>query len=60
MVGPITELQGENVIDGSAGIQCVGVLVVADEAVLSSQDQHRSVDQFQSELLILTWESKTM
>lgn len=36
MVGPITELQGENVIDRSAGVQCVGVLVVADESVLSS------------------------
>lgn len=54
MVGPITELQGENVVDGSAGIQRVGVLVVADKTVLSSQDQHGPVDQFQSELLVLT------
>lgn len=55
MVGPVTKLQGENVIDRSAGVQCVGVPVVADESVLSSQDQHGSVDQFQSELLVLTW-----
>lgn len=53
VVGPITELQGENVIDGSAGVQRVGVPVVADESVLSSQDQHGPVDQFQSELLVL-------
>lgn len=53
MVGAITELQGENVIDRSAGVQCVGVLVVADESVVSSQDQHGSVDQFQSELFVL-------
>lgn len=53
MVGPVTELKGENIIDRSTGIQCVGVLVVADEAVLSSEDQHRSIDQFQSQLFIL-------
>lgn len=54
MVGPIAELQGENVIDRSAGIQRVGVFVVADETVLSSQYQHGPVDQFQGELLVLT------
>lgn len=54
MVGPVTEQQGENVIDRSAGVECVGVPVMADEAVLSSQDQHGSVDQFQNELFILT------
>lgn len=54
MIRPITELQVENVIDGSAGIQCVGVLVVADKTILSSEDQHGPVDQFQSELFVLT------
>lgn len=54
MVGPITELQAENVIDWSAGIQCVWVLVVADESILSSQNQHGAVDQFQRELFVLT------
>lgn len=54
VVGPFAELKGENVIDRSAGIQRVGVPVVADEAVLPPQDQHGSVDQFQSEQLILT------
>lgn len=54
MVGPITEVQGENVIDWSAGVQCIGVPVVADESILPSQNQHGAVDQFQSELFVLT------
>lgn len=54
MVGAIIELQSEDVIDGSVGIQRVGVPVAADESMLPSQDQHGSVDQFHSEQFILT------
>lgn len=53
VVRPVTELQGENVVDRSAAVQEVGVLVAADESVLSSQDQHGPVDQLQGELLVL-------
>lgn len=53
VVRPIAKMQCENVVDRSAAVQCVRVLVVADESVLSSQDQHGSVDQFQSELFVL-------
>lgn len=53
MIRPITELQGEDVIDRSAAVQRIGAPVVADEAVLSSQDQHGTVNQFQSELFVL-------
>lgn len=55
VVRPVTEAQGEDVVDGSAGVQCVGALVVADVAVLPFEDQHRSVDQLQVELLVLAW-----
>lgn len=55
VVGPVAELQAENVINGPAGIQCVGLPVVADEAVLPPQDQHGPVDEFQSEPFVLTW-----
>lgn len=58
VIGPVTELQGKNVIDWSAGVQRVGVPVVADESILPSQDQHGSVDQFQGEQFILTWQRK--
>lgn len=30
--------------------------MVADESILSSQNQHGSVDQFQCELFVLTWQ----
>lgn len=53
VVGAVAELQAENVVNGSAGVQSVGVLVVADEAVLPSEDQRGPVDQFQTELLVL-------
>lgn len=53
VVSPVAELQAEDVVDGPAAVQQVGVLVVTDEAVLSSQDQHRPVDQFQRQLLVL-------
>lgn len=59
MVGPITELQSEDVIDGPVGVQRVGVPVVADESMLASQNQHGSVDQFQSEQFIVTWRKKS-
>jgi len=59
MVRPVTELQGEDVVDRSAAVQQVGVLVVADESVLSSQDQYGPVDELQGELLVLTWREKT-
>lgn len=55
MVGPVAELQAENVVDGSAGVQRVGFPVVADEAVLPPQDQHGPVEEFQSEPFVLTW-----
>lgn len=55
MVGPVAELQAEDVINGSAGVQRVGRPVVADEAVLPPQDQHGPVDEFQSEPFVLTW-----
>lgn len=58
VIGSAAVLQGEDVVDWSAGVQCVGVPVVADEAVVPSQDQHGPVDQFQSELLVLTWRKK--
>lgn len=57
VVGPAAELQSEDVVDGSAGVQRVGVLVVADESVLSSEDQHGSVDELQGELLVFTWDT---
>lgn len=44
IVRPVVELQGEDVVDGSAGVQRVGVLVVADESIVPSQDQHGPVD----------------
>lgn len=53
MVGPITEVQSEDVIDGPVGIQRVGVPVVADESMLASQNQHGSVDQFHSEQFVV-------
>lgn len=54
VVGPITKLQSEDVIDGPVGVQRVGVPVVADESMLASQNQHGSVDQFQSEQFVVT------
>lgn len=54
MVGAITELQSKDVIDGSVGVQRVSVPVVADESMLPSQNQHGSVDQFQTQQIILT------
>lgn len=59
MVGPITEVQSEDVIVGPVGIQRVGVPVVADESMLASENQHGSVDEFQSEQFILTCKPKT-
>lgn len=55
MVGPVAELQSEDVVDGPVGVQRVGVPVVADEPVLASENQHGSVDQLQGEQLIVTW-----
>lgn len=55
VVGAVAELQAKNVINWSAGVQRVGVPVVADESILPPQDQHGPVDQFQSEPLVLTW-----
>lgn len=37
-VSAVVEDQGENVVDGSIGVQGVGVLVVAHKAVLAAQD----------------------
>lgn len=54
VVGAITELQSKDVIDGSVGVQCVGVPMVADESMLPSQNQHGSVDQLQTQQIILT------
>lgn len=59
VVGPITKLQSEDVIDGPVGVQRVGVPVVADESMLASQNQHGSVDQFQSEQFVVTWREKS-
>lgn len=59
VVSPIAELQSEDVIDGPVGVQRVGVPVVADESMLASQNQHGSVDQFQSEQFIVTWQRKS-
>lgn len=55
VVGTVAELQAEDVINGSAGVQRVGFPVVADEAVLPPQDQHGPVDEFQSEPFVLAW-----
>lgn len=55
VVGAVAELEGEDVIDRAVGVQSVGVFVVADVAVVSPQDQNRSVDELQDQLLILTY-----
>lgn len=49
IVGAIIEDQWENVIDRSICVQSVGVLVVTHEAILSTKDQHRAVDEFHQE-----------
>lgn len=53
LVGAIAEADVEDVVDGAVGVEQVGAAVVADEAVLAPQHQHRAVDQLQGELLIL-------
>lgn len=53
-VGAVVEDQGENVVDGSVGVQGVGVLVVAHKAVLAAQDQHGPVDELHQEQLVVT------
>lgn len=49
IVGAIVEDQRENVIDGSICIQSVGILVVTHKAILPTEDQHRTVDEFHQE-----------
>lgn len=53
-VGAVIEDQGENVVDGSIGVQGVGALMVAHEAVLAAQDQHGPVDELHQEQLVIT------
>lgn len=48
-VGAVVEDQGENVVDGSIGVQGVGALVVTHKAVLAAQDQHGPVDELHQE-----------
>lgn len=54
MVRSITELQGEDVINGPVCIHGVGVLVVTHISMLTPQDYYGSVDQLQHQLLILS------
>lgn len=53
VVGAVIEDQSEDVVDGSIHIQSVGALVVTHKAVLSTKDQHRAVDEFHQEQLII-------
>lgn len=56
VVGAVVEEQPEDVVDGAVGVQGVGVLVVAHEAVLPAQDQHGPVDELHQEQFVITWE----
>lgn len=54
VVGAVVEDQREDVVDRPIGVQSVGVLVVADEAVLSAQDQHGPVNELHQEQFVIT------
>lgn len=54
VVGAVAEDQREDVVDRPIGVQSVGVLVVADEAVLSAQDQHGPVNELHQEQFVIT------
>ncbi len=59
VVCAVIELQCKYVIDWTIGIQCIRVLVVANIAVFSPQDQNGPIDQLQNQLLVLTWRKTT-
>lgn len=54
VVGAVAEMQSEDVVDGAVGVQRVGALVVAHEAILPPEDQDGPVDELQQELLVLS------